>query len=177
MGEEKKSEREKELKEQITALEEKVKKLEELAKAGNERYLNLRKELEFLKEKHRRELEELKRYCLEHFVKDLLEVADNFERALEHLRGNDRCKETLTGIEMIYNQLKRVLEKHGVTPIEVEKFDHALCEAVSTVPTDEVEENTIVQVVQKGYKLHDRVVRPAKVVVAIRKEDKREGEG
>ena len=177
MGEEKKSERERELKEQITALEEKVKKLEELAKAGNERYLNLRKELEFLKEKHRRELEELKRYCLENFVKDLLEVADNFERALEHIRGDDRCKETLAGIEMIYGQLKRVLEKHGITPIEVEKFDHALCEAVSTVQTDEVEENTILQVVQKGYKLHDRVLRPAKVVVAVKKETKGGGEG
>ncbi|RTZ60752.1 MAG: nucleotide exchange factor GrpE [Gammaproteobacteria bacterium] len=177
MGEEKKQNdnQVEELKKYISTLEEKVKKLENLAKVSNERYLNLQRELEFLKDKHRRELEELKRYCLEKFAKDLLEVADNLERAIEHLRNNEGCKETFAGIEMIYGQLRRVFEKHGITPIEVEKFDHALCEAVSTVQTDEVEENTILEVVQKGYKLHDRILRPAKVVVAVKKEEAKEG--
>jgi molecular chaperone GrpE len=158
-----------ELKNYINQLEEKVKKLENLAKASNERYLNLQRELEFVKEKHKRELKEKDLYGVEKFAKDLLEILDNFERALKHMEALEGCKDALIGVEMIYKQLLKVFEKHGITPIEVEKFDHALCEAVGTVPTDEVEENTILEVVQRGYKLHDRVLRPAKVIVAVPK--------
>ncbi len=160
-----------ELKKYVSTLEEKVKKLENLAKVSNERYISLQRELEFVKERHRRELEEKTLYGIEKFAKDLLEVMDNFERALKHMEGLEGCSEAYKGVEMIYNQLKRVLEKHGVVQIEVEKFDHSLCEAVGTVPTDEVEENTILEVVQKGYKLHDRILRPAKVIVAVPKEE------
>ena len=159
-----------ELKKYIETLEEKVKKLENLAKVSNERYMSLHKELEFVKEKHKRQLEEKELYGIEKFAKDLLEVADNFERALKHMETLEGCSEAYKGVEMIYKQLLRVFEKHGITPIEVEKFDHSLCEAVGTVPTDEVEENTILEVVQRGYKLKDRVLRPAKVVVAVPKE-------
>ena len=160
-----------ELKKYVSTLEEKVKKLENLAKVSNERYISLQRELEFVRDRHRRELEEKTLYGIEKFAKDLLEVVDNFERALKHMEGMEGCGEALKGVEMIYSQLKRVLEKHGVVQIEVEKFDHSLCEAVGTVPTDEVEENTILEVVQKGYKLHDRVLRPAKVIVAVPKEE------
>jgi len=160
-----------ELKKYISTLEEKVKKLENLAKVSNERYISLQRELEFVRDRHRRELEEKTLYGIEKFAKDLLEVVDNFERALKHMKGMEGCGEALKGVEMIYNQLKRVLEKHGVVQIEVEKFDHSLCEAVGTVPTDEVEENTILEVVQKGYKIHDKVLRPAKVIVAVPKEE------
>ena len=160
-----------ELKKYIATLEEKVKKLEDLAKASNERYISLQRELEFVRDRHRRELEEKTLYGIEKFAKDLLEVMDNFERALKHMEGLEGCSEAYKGVEMIYNQLKRVLEKHGVVQIEVEKFDHSLCEAVGTVPTNDVEENTILEVVQKGYKLHDRVLRPAKVIVAVPREE------
>ena len=158
-----------ELKSYIATLEEKVKKLENLAKASNERYIALQKELEFVKDHHRKQLKEKDLYGIEKFAKDLLEVVDNFERALKHMEKLEGCKEAYTGVEMIYRQLLRVFEKYGIVPVEVEKFDHALCEAVGTVPTDEVEENTILEVVQKGYKLHDRVLRPAKVIVAVPK--------
>ncbi len=158
-----------ELKSYINQLEEKVKKLENLAKVSNERYLTLQRELEFIREKHRRELEEKDLYGVEKFAKDLLEVLDNFERALKHMEKLEGCKDAFVGVEMIYKQLLKVFEKHGITPIEVEKFDHSLCEAVGTVPTDGVEENTILEVVQRGYKLHDRVLRPAKVIVAVPK--------
>ena len=156
-----------ELKNYIKTLEDKVKKLEQLAKLSNERYITLQKELEFVRSKHRRELEEKDRYGIEKFARDLLEVLDNFERALNHMKNLEGCKEAYTGVEMIYNQMRKIFEKHGVTEIVVEKFDHALCEAVSAIPTDEVEENTVLEVVQKGYKLHDKVLRPAKVVVAV----------
>ena len=158
-----------ELKKYIASLEEKVKKLENLAKVSNERYISLTRELDFVKEKHRRELKEKELYGIERFAKDLLEVADNFERALKHMEQLQGCQEAKKGVEMIYSQLMRVFEKHGIVPIEVEKFDHSLCEAVGTVPTDEVEENTIIEVVQRGYKLRDRVLRPARVVVAVPK--------
>ena len=160
-----------ELKSYIETLEGKVKKLEELAKRSNERYLALQRELEIVREQHRKEMEEKNRYGIEKFAKDLLEVLDNFERALQHMEKLEGCSEAYKGVEMIYNQMRRVFEKHGITEIEVQKFDHSLCEAVSTVPTKEVEENSIVEVVQKGYKLHDRVLRPAKVVVAVNPEE------
>ncbi len=151
----------------VQSLEEKVKKLENLAKVSNERYISLQRELEFVREKHRKELEEKNLYGIERFAKDLLEVLDNFERALIHMRELEGCSEAYKGVEMIYSQMRRIFEKHGITEIKVERFDHSLCEAVSAVPTKEVKENTILEVVQKGYKLHDRVLRPAKVVVAV----------
>ena len=160
-----------ELKSYVETLEGKVKKLEELAKRSNERYLSLQRELEIIRERHKREIEEKNRYGIEKFARDLLEVMDNFERALQHMKELEGCSEAYKGVEMIYNQMKRVFEKHGITEIVVEKFDHALCEAVSTLPTKDVEENTVVEVVQKGYKLHDRVLRPAKVVVAVNPEE------
>jgi len=182
-GEEKNSELQKEqsreelqkelehLKSYVETLEGKIKKLEELAKRSNERYMSLQKELEIVREQHRREIEEKNRYGIEKFAKDLLEVLDNFERALQHMEKIEGCSEAYKGVEMIYNQMRKIFEKHGITEIVVEKFDHSLCEAVSTVPTKDVEENTIVQVVQKGYKLHDKVIRPAKVIVAINPEE------
>jgi len=160
-----------ELKRYVSQLEEKVKKLETLAKVSNERYLSLQRELEFVKDRHRRQLEEKDRYGIEKFAKDLLEVVDNFERALKHMEGLDGCAEAFKGVEMIYKQLLRVLEKHGVVPIEVEKFDHALCEAVGTVPTEGASGEEILEVVQRGYMLHDRVLRPAKVIVAVPKDE------
>ena len=159
------------LKKYVETLEGKVKKLEEIAKRSNERYISLQRELEIVREQHRKEIEEKNRYGIEKFAKDLLEVLDNFERALQHMEKIEGCSEAYKGVEMIYNQMKKVFEKHGITEIVVEKFDHSLCEAVSTVPTKDVEENTVVQIVQKGYKLHDKVIRPAKVVVAVNPEE------
>jgi len=160
-----------EMEKYIKQLEDKVKKLENLAKVSNERYLQLQKELEFVREKHRSELIERDKYGIEKFAKDLLEVLDNFERALKHMAEMQGCKDAYVGVEMIYKQLKKVFEKHGITEIVTEKFDHHLCEAVGTMATDEVEENTILEVVQKGYKLHDKVLRPAKVIVAVPKNE------
>ena len=160
-----------ELKRYVSQLEEKVKKLETLAKVSNERYLSLQRELEFVKDRHRRQLEEKDRYGIEKFAKDLLEVVDNFERALKHMEGLEGCAEAFKGVEMIYRQLLKVLEKHGVVPIEVEKFDHALCEAIGTVPTEGASGEEILEVVQRGYMLHDRVLRPAKVIVAVPKDE------
>ncbi|NPB05004.1 MAG: nucleotide exchange factor GrpE [Aquificae bacterium] len=162
------------LKAYAKTLEEKVRKLENLAKASNERLVNLQRELELVRSRHRMELEEKNRYGIEKFARDLLEVLDNFERALDHMREVKECAEVYKGVEMIYLQMKRIFEKHGITEIVVERFDHSLCEAVSAVPTAEAEENSILQVVQKGYKLHDRVLRPAKVVVAVKPEEKQE---
>ncbi len=159
------------LKKYVETLEGKVKKLEEIAKRSNERYISLQRELEIVREQHRKEIEEKNRYGIEKFAKDLLEVLDNFERALQHMEKIEGCSEAYKGVEMIYNQMKKVFEKHGITEIVVEKFDHSLCEAVSTVPTKDVEENTVVQIVQKGYKLHDKVIRPAKVIVAVNPEE------
>ncbi len=95
----------------------------------------------------------------------LLPVLDNFERALE---SSDRDDEFSRGVEMIYRQFKDSLKKEGVEEIEAEgeEFDHEYHEAVEQVEAGESEEGTVVEEVQTGYRLDDRVIRPALVKVA-----------
>jgi len=155
----------------IKELEEKVLKLESTARAINQRYVELQREAEYLKERYRRDLEELRKYGHEKLALDLLEIVDNFERAFQYegadLEGFKR------GFELIYKELLRILEKHGIRPMELEgkEFDPYLAEAVDKEYNQDVPPNTIIRVERKGYLLHDRVLRPAKVVVSYYEEE------
>ena len=155
----------------IKELEEKVLKLENTARAINQRYVELQSEAEYLKERYRRDLEELRRYGHERLALDLLEIVDNFERAFQYegadLEGFKR------GFELIYKELLRILEKHGIRPMELEgkEFDPYLAEAVDKEYNQDVPPNTIIRVERKGYMLHDRVLRPTKVVVSYYEEE------
>lgn len=112
------------------------------------------------------EREEWSRYCSQRLATSLLPILDNFERALG--AGGEDLSSFKDGIELIYRQLKEVLEKDGVKTMETvgKEFDPNYHEAVMQGPSDEYPDNTVTQELQRGYILADRVLRPAMVKVA-----------
>ena len=122
---------------------------------------NLRKSLE------KDHLEAMK-YRAEGFIEDLLPVLDSFHMALANEPTDPALKNYLVGFQYIYRNLVSVLESEGVTEIEPkigDKFDPQIMNAVEVSPTDG-EENLVTKVITKGYKLHDRLIRPVNVVVS-----------
>src|SRR5207244_373608 len=98
-------------------------------------------------------------------VKELLPVLDDLERALDAGREHEEAR-LIEGVELVQRSLAQILEREGVAEIETNgRFDPHVHEALLAQPSDE-EEGTVIEVLQKGYRLGDRVVRPARVVVA-----------
>jgi len=132
-------------------------------------YLNLaqrtRADLENYRRRTLREREELLRYGSERVLTDVLGVLDDVERAQEHAQDDSALAE---GFRMLHQRLVNVLKQHHVTEVEGvgAKFDPNLHEALQTVASDDVEKGHVAVVYQKGYKLHDRLIRAAKVAVA-----------
>lgn len=156
------------------------------AGAAAEELARVRQELEQLKDRHLRlqadfenhrrrtlkEREETARYGHENLVKDLLATVDNLERAIDHARqsGGGDFQSMLQGVELVQRELLGALAKHGVEPIEPEgdPFDPNLHEAMAQEEADDVSPGTVVRVLQKGYRLRDRLLRPARVMVSRR---------
>lgn len=113
-----------------------------------------------------RERRDVKRYALLEPMRDLVEVMDNLERALE---AGGSAEDLKQGVEMILRQLGDLLRRHGVQAVaaEGEPFDPNVHEAVSRIDSAEVDEPRVEQEMQKGYILHDRLLRPSRVVVAV----------
>ena len=142
--------------------------LEALRGAGD-RLLRLTADFDNFRKRNLREREESHRYGHENLVKDLLVTVDNLERAVEHARrGGGDFESMLQGVELVQRELHGVLAKHGVTRIEAsgEPFDPTVHEAVAQQDDGSVPANTVVQVYQPGYRLWDRMLRPARVVVS-----------
>jgi molecular chaperone GrpE len=125
-----------------------------------------------LRRRLQKEVEEAHQYAVQKFVRDLLSVADNFERALmlvtDELKLDDKFKDFVLGIELTAKELEKVFEQHKIKKImpQNERFDHNLHQALFDVPNDEVDSGTVLQVVQPGYTLNDRLVRPAMVGIS-----------
>jgi molecular chaperone GrpE len=100
-------------------------------------------------------------------IEELLPVLDNFERAMQAAAEHDE-KLLTSGVELVYNQLRDILAKRGLCEIEAEgeTFDPTHHEAVMCQPSEEHEEGTVMQVLEKGYRRGEKVVRPAKVIVS-----------
>jgi molecular chaperone GrpE len=113
-----------------------------------------------------REKTEFFKYALAGVLKDLLPVLDNFDRALDHAESGDDFHK---GVALIYKQMWDVLQRHGLRPIEEAgvPFDPRIHEAVVQEENPSVPSNTVVAILQKGYFLHDRLLRPAMVKVAV----------
>lgn len=139
-------------------------------KAQAEEYLSLLQRVQADFDNFRRrtiqEREDSAKYCSMRLVTSLLPVLDNFERALA-APGNDLAQ-FMKGMELIYSQLKAVLEKEGVQTLEAvgKEFDPNFHEAVMHEPSEEFPDNTVIEELQKGYLLVDRVIRPTMVKVA-----------
>lgn len=136
----------------------------------SERYMRLMAEFQNFKRRAAKEKTDIHAFANERIVNDLLPVLDNFERALgteAEASENEELKNYAKGMELIFEQLKGALEKAGVKEIEAlgEDFDPNVHNAVMTEQTDEYEDGMISKVMQKGYKLNDRVVRPSMVAV------------
>jgi len=130
------------------------------------RLLRLTAEYDNFRKRSQREKTEARQFANQHLLEKQLPILDNFEMALAAAKDADPA--IRDGVQMIYDQFLSVLNDAGVEAIEAEgaPFDPNLHEAISQQETTEVEEGTVVQQVQRGYKLNDRLVRPARVVVA-----------
>jgi molecular chaperone GrpE len=131
------------------------------------RYQRLAADFENYKRRTRQELGDRTQYANEELVRKLLPILDNLGRALEHApEGVDR--NWYEGIKMVARQFEDVLHAQGLSAIPAvgERFDPAQHEAIASEETDEHEEGTIVEEMQPGYRLHDRVLRPTLVKVA-----------
>ncbi len=155
-------------KEIIAELEASAKKAQEEAKENYDRLLRVSADFENYKKRVAREKAELIRYGNEELIKELLPVIDNLERALDHASGEGEKEGVIEGVEMTITQFTQTLQRLGVTPISTvgERFDPNIHEAVMEQPTGEFDPGCVVSELQKGYLLNERLLRPAKVVVA-----------
>lgn len=131
-------------------------------------YERLRSDFDKYKSRMRSEIKEKQRYATERLIEELLEVLDNFDRT-NNLDIATADKEDITkGIQMIHNQIMDLLQKEGLKPITAngEPFDPYIHDAMATTKTDDYPHNTILEELQKGYMLKDKVIRPSKVRVS-----------
>jgi molecular chaperone GrpE len=146
---------------------------EELAEA-KDRLLRTLAEMENLRRRTQREVEEARKFAVTGFARDLLEVADNLGRALasvppEAREQSEFMKNLILGVEMTERSLQNAFEKHQIRRVEPQRgdrFDHNLHQAMFEVPTSAQAPGTIAEVVQGGYVIADRLLRPALVGVA-----------
>jgi molecular chaperone GrpE len=124
---------------------------------------NYRKRLE-------RQTEEVKKYSNERLIVQLLDIVDELELAIKSARSSDSKETLIQGVEMTLNNLKKVLEKEGVSPIDSlgKPFDSSKHEAVSKVEKDDVKGCTVVEEIRKGYRMKEKVIRPSVVKVAVK---------
>ena len=131
----------------------------------SERYMRLMAEFQNFKKRAAKEKTDIHAYANEKLMNELLPVLDNFERALE--TKTEEVESYAKGMELIFNQMKTALENHGLKEIEAlgETFDPNKHNAVMTEESEEYESGKVCKVLQKGYELNGRVIRPAMVAV------------
>ena len=140
-----------------------------LAEENWDKFVRTQAELENLKRRSEKDLQNAHKFGLEKFARELLPVADSLELGLSvETSDNPEADKLREGMELTLKQLMASLEKFNVTPVDPvgQKFNPELHQAMATQPTDEAEPNTVIKVYQKGYLLNDRLLRPAMVVVA-----------
>ncbi|MCD4813077.1 nucleotide exchange factor GrpE [bacterium] len=153
---------------EISALKKAIKEQEEKANLNYDRYLRALAELENYKKRMNRDRTDLLRYAGEDLLMEILPVVDNLERTLEHTQKSTDVKKVIEGVQLIYRQFIKSLEKSGVTRIEKTPcvFDPAIHQALQRVDDKSVADDTVIAILQKGYTLNGKVVRPAMVKVA-----------
>ena len=141
--------------------------LEDELERRQEQYLRLAADFDNFRKRKTQELEDRARYASEAAATALLPVLDNLRRAVEHANTDDETS-LRSGIEMVVREFESALETLGIVPIEAvgEPFDPKFHEAIAGEESEDVDVETVVDEVQRGYRLHDRVLRPALVRVA-----------
>jgi molecular chaperone GrpE len=162
------SEAERVLPEDIRHLLDRCEAAEKKVAEEHDQFLRTLADLNNFRRRTREEMDQARRFGVEDFVSRLLPVMDNFERAIKAAEEIKDFDALHGGVILILRQLKDVLEKEGVKPIETEgqQFDPNLHEAVMRMDTDEYPDSSIVEEFQRGYTLGDKVIRPSMVKVA-----------
>ena len=134
-----------------------------------QKFLRAQAEMETARRRWRQELEELRKYQSLPVIKDLLPSLDNLRRAVDAAKSGTPVEALRSGVEMVLKQIDEAFEKHGAQPIPAigKPFDPHLHEAITQIPTTEQPAGNVVLEAERGYQMHDRVVRPSKVGVAI----------
>ncbi|WP_299983253.1 nucleotide exchange factor GrpE [Desulfobacula sp.] len=156
------------------AKKENINEVEEQLSTEKDRVLRLSAEFENYKKRKQRESDEFKKFANETIFRQLLTVVDNLERAISSTKKNSDEEGVLEGVKLTHKEIIKLFETFNVKPVEAENqlFDPNFHQAVTQEETDEFPENTVSKVLQKGYLLHDRLIRPAMVVVSKRVEKK-----
>jgi molecular chaperone GrpE len=133
-----------------------------------EAMLRMQAEMENLRKRLIRDLERSRKFALERVMSDLLPVIDSLERGLQADLDSSSVESLLEGKSLIHKMLGKALEDHGLEVIDPlgETFDPELHEAMTMQPSEEYPEHAVMEVLQKGFRLHDRLLRPAMVVVS-----------
>jgi molecular chaperone GrpE len=140
----------------------------EEARQNLDRWVRERADLENLKRRSAKERTDAVRYGTEALIRELLPVVDNLERAVQHAPDTPEARPVVEGVGLVLRTFHDVLERHGVTRVEAQgsRFDPNHHEAVAHVESAEHEPNAVVEEHQRGYRLHDRLLRPALVTVS-----------
>lgn len=157
-----------------------IAELKEQLGLEKERTLRLSAEFENYKKRKQREIDDFKRFANEAVFKQMLTVVDNLERAITSAEESSDDTNLLEGVKLTLKEILKLLETFSVKPVEAENqpFDPNFHQAVTQEENNDLPENTVTTVLQKGYLLHDRLIRPAMVVVSkkIEKETEKEEE-
>ena len=149
------------------SLEDKVAKLEEEVNTWKTDYYKVFADMENSKRRLEKEHQNSMKFMMQDFIEELLPVVDNFERSLNVQEASEEIQTFLKGYQMIFDQLMAILEKNGVEAIEAQgkEFDPNFHQAVMTTNDENFDSNIVVEELQKGYKLKDRVIRASLVKV------------
>lgn len=133
-----------------------------------DRSLRFQAEMENLRARTAREIADHRRYAAVPLIRDLLPVVDNIERAIEAAEKAGDAGSLLEGFKMVHQQMLTILKQHHCNPIPAlgEPFDPQVHDAMLQQPSDEIPANHVALVAQVGYQVHDRVVRPAQVIIS-----------
>jgi len=167
-------------KDKIAALEEHLEAATRESEENMDKFMRASADLENYKKRTAREMDDLRKYANQSLVKDLLPVLDNLELAIKSSRERENGDNNLLdGVELIRKEILKVFEKFNIEKIDAlgKAFDPRFHEAVMREETSKYSENTVINELQKGYLMHDRLIRPSMVVVAMpknRKSDQKE---
>jgi molecular chaperone GrpE len=153
----------------IKTMEDRIEELENEVEVNYDRFLRVTADFENYKKRMTREMNDLRKFANENILKDMLTVVDNLERAIESGSRPDSEKKTiLEGVKITLKDLSRMLEKYGVNDFESQgkPFDPVYHQAMMQEQTNNCPDNTVLNELQKGYTIHERLLRPAMVVVA-----------
>lgn len=156
------------LHQEIDALRTQLADAEARAEENWNSFLKAQAEMQNVRKRSERDLQNERKFALEKFVKELLPVKDSLEMGIDEARNASDLEKLLEGSELTLKMLDSAVEKFGVQEIDPlgQRFDPERHEAMAMQPSDQAEPNTVLQVIRKGYALNERVIRPAMVIVA-----------